>query len=316
MAKVLISRRFPDSIVARAKTLFDADIHNETTPISQEARAEALSTYDGILATLGDTYAADLFEQPNLRTKIISNFGVGYNHIDAAAAAKAGVQVTNTPGVLTDATADIAMTLMMMVARRASEGERMVRANQWEGWHPTQLIGQDITGRTLGIIGFGRIGQAMACKAHFGFGMRIVFQNRSPKTVDFPAEQLSSIEAVCAEADVVAIHAPGAPENKHLFNAAHFAAMKPSGIFINTARGDVVDEDALIETLEQGKIFGAGLDVYEYEPIVPDRLKALENVVLLPHLGSASLPVREAMGNMALDNLEAFFAGKPVPNPV
>ena len=315
MPKVLISRRFPDSIMDRAAALFDVDVHDSTEPMAQSERTAALERYDGIMATLGDTFPAGVFSGGH-RCKIIANFGVGYNHIDAGAAQAAGIQVTNTPGVLTDATADIAMTLMMMAAKRAGEGERMVRADAWPGWHPTQLLGRDVTGATLGIIGFGRIGQAMARKAHYGFGMRIVYQNRSPKAADFPAEQLDSIEAVCAEADFVAVHAPRAAENKHLFGAQHFAAMKPTGIFINTARGDVVDEAALIDTLERGAIFGAGLDVYEYEPKVPERLRALENVVLLPHLGSASLPVREAMGNMALDNLEAFFQGAAVPNPV
>jgi lactate dehydrogenase-like 2-hydroxyacid dehydrogenase len=311
MPKVLLARRFPDSIIARAERLFDVTLHDSPDPLDQSAREAALSEYDGIMATLGDTFPASAF--PASRTKIIANFGVGYNHIDAAAAAQAGVMVTNTPGVLTDATADIAMTLMLMAARRAGEGERMLRAGNWHGWHPTQLMGQDVTGQTLGIIGFGRIGQAMARKAHYGFGMRIVFHNRSPKTVDFPAEQLSSVEEVCATADVVAVHAPGG--NRHLIDAAAIAAMKPTGILINTARGDVVDENALIDALENRRIFAAGLDVYDQEPHVPARLMALENAVLLPHLGSASLPVREAMGNMALDNLEAFFAGRTVPNP-
>lgn len=316
MPHVLLARRFPESVIERARQLFDIDLHDATAPMEQSARANALLRYDGILATLGDTYSADLFTKAGLRCKIIANFGVGYNHIDAKAAKAAGVFVTNTPGVLTEATADLAMTLMLMAARRAGEGERLLRANRWKGWHPTQLLGQDITGATLGIIGFGRIGQAMARKAHFGFGMEVVFYNRSPKTADFPATQLPSIEAVCARSDVVAVHAPGAVENHHLFNAAHFEAMKATGIFINTARGDVVDETALIEAMENGAIFSAGLDVYEQEPAVPDRLKALENVVLLPHLGSASLRVREAMGHMALDNLEAYFAGKLLPNPV
>lgn len=312
MPKVLLARRFPDSILKRAETLFDVTLHDSPDPLDQADREAALATYDGILATLGDTFPATAF--PAGRTKIIANFGVGYNHINASAATNADVMVTNTPGVLTDATADIAMTLMLMAARRAGEGERMLRAGKWHGWHPTQLMGQDITGQTLGIIGFGRIGQAMARKAHYGFGMRIVFHNRSSKTADFPAEQLSSIEEVCATADVVAVHAPGG--NHHLINANAIAAMKPTGILINTARGDVVDEAALIDALEQNRIFAAGLDVYEQEPHVPARLMALENAVLLPHLGSASLPVREAMGNMALDNLDAFFNDRPVLNPV
>ncbi|MEL7414731.1 MAG: D-glycerate dehydrogenase, partial [Pseudomonadota bacterium] len=279
--------------------------------------ARALRENDGVLATLGDGFTPEVFAAAGqIRARVIANFGVGYNHIDVEAARARDITVTNTPGVLTEATADIAMTLMLMVARRAGEGERLARSGAWPGWHPTQMLGQDVTGRTLGIIGFGRIGQAMARKAHFGFGMKVFYYNRSPKAVDFPAVRLETIAEVMAEADIVALHTPGGGANTHLIGAAELAAMKPTGILVNTARGDVIDEAALMNTLERGAIFGAGLDVYEHEPHVPDRLRTLDNVVLLPHLGSATLGVREAMGNMALDNLEAFFAGRPVPNPV
>lgn len=300
--------------MARARAL-GADLHDSDDVLSDAQRAQALHDYDAVVCTLGDRFSADMFAG-DLRCKLIANFGVGYNHIDADAAQAAGVTVTNTPGVLTDSTADLAMVLMLMALRRAGEGERMVRADAWAGWTPTQMLGQNVTGRTLGIIGMGRIGQAMARKAHYGFGMKIVFYNRSTKDVDFPAQQLASVADVAAQADVVAIHAPGGAETPHLFGADAIAAMKPTGILVNTARGDVVDEAALIDSLESGAIFGAGLDVYEAEPIVPARLRALENVVLLPHLGSATLEVREAMGNMALDNVEAFVAGRKVPNPV
>ena len=312
--KIFVTRRLPDSIMARARAL-GADLHDSDDVLSDAQRAQALRDYDAVVCTLGDQFSADMFAG-DLRCKLIANFGVGYNHIDADAAQAAGITVTNTPGVLTDATADLAMVLMLMALRRAGEGERMVRADAWAGWTPTQMLGQNVTGRALGIIGMGRIGQAMARKAHYGFGMKIVFYNRSPKDVDFPAQQLASVADVAAQADVVAIHAPGGAETRHLFGADAIAAMKPTGILVNTARGDVVDEAALIDALEAGAIFGAGLDVYEAEPIVPARLRALENVVLLPHLGSATLEVREAMGNMALDNVEAFVAGRKVPNPV
>lgn len=312
--KIFVTRRLPDSIMARARAL-GAELHDSDEVLSDGARAALLHDYDAILCTLGDRFSADMFTG-DLRCKIIANFGVGYNHIDADAAKGAGIAVTNTPGVLTDATADLAMTLMLMALRRAAEGERMVRADAWAGWTPTQMLGQNVTGRTLGIIGMGRIGQAMARKAHYGFGMQIVFYNRSAKEVDFPATQLATVADVASAADVVAIHAPGGAETKHLFDATAIAAMKPTGILINTARGDVVDEAALTNALQAGAIFGAGLDVYEEEPVVPAALRALDNVVLLPHLGSATLEVREAMGNMALDNIEAFIGGHDVPNPV
>ena len=312
--RLFVTRRLPEQIMARARDM-GADLHDSDEVLTDAARAELLAQYDAIVCTLGDRFTAAMFDGAP-RCRLIANFGVGYNHIDAPAARAAGIEVTNTPGVLTDATADLAMTLMLMTLRRAAEGERLVRAGDWTGWTPTQMLGQSVTGRTLGIVGMGRIGQAMARKAHHGFGMEIVYFNRSDRALDFPARRLGSVEEVAAAADIVAIHAPGGPDTRHLFGRAAIAAMKPTGVLVNTARGDVVDETALIEALEAGRIAGAGLDVYEQEPSVPARLRALSNAVLLPHLGSATLEVREAMGNMALDNVAAFLAGRPVPNPV
>ncbi len=300
--------------MSRARTM-GAEIHDSDDVLPDAERARLLGTYDAILCTLGDTFPAGMFEG-RVKTRVIANFGVGYNHIDACAAKAAGVIVTNTPGVLTDATADLAMTLMLMTLRRAAEGERLVRSGGWTGWTPTQMLGQGVTGKVLGIVGFGRIGQAMAGKAHHGFGMEIVYYNRSEKQTDIPARRLPTVEDVAREADVVAIHAPGGADTRHLFGAEAITAMKPTGVLINTARGDVVDETALIAALEEHRIAGAGLDVYEHEPTVPERLRALDNAVLLPHLGSATLEVREAMGMMALDNIEAVLAGRPAPNPV
>jgi lactate dehydrogenase-like 2-hydroxyacid dehydrogenase len=240
---------------------------------------------------------------------------VGYNHIDVAAATAAGVAVTNTPGAVTDATADIAMTLILMTARRAGEGERLVRAGAWDGWHPTQMLGLHVTGKTVAIIGMGRIGQAIARRCHFGFGCRIVYANRSEKSVDFPATQLPLQDALAA-ADIVVIATPGGADTHHLIDATALSAMQPHAIFINIARGDVVNEAALITALRTGVIAAAGLDVYEFEPAIPDALVAMENVTLLPHLGTAALEVREAMGRMALDNVIAHAEGRPLPNPV
>jgi lactate dehydrogenase-like 2-hydroxyacid dehydrogenase len=240
---------------------------------------------------------------------------VGYNHIDVAAAKAAGVVVTNTPGAVTDATADIALTLMLMTARRAGEGERMLRAGNWQGWHPTQMLGAHMSGKSLGIIGMGRIGKAIAKRAHYGFGMPVRFFNRSPVAAPgLPAEQVDMEEALAADFVVIAV--PGGPATRHLIDAEALAQMKPHAFLINIARGDIVDEAALIAALQDQSIAGAGLDVYEHEPKVAPEMMAMENVTLLPHLGTAALEVREAMGLMAVENLHAFFEGKPLPNLV
>jgi lactate dehydrogenase-like 2-hydroxyacid dehydrogenase len=278
-----------------------------------ETIRQALGEYDAVLPTVSDKLPAAAFEG-TLRTKILGNFGVGYNHIDIAAAKAKGIVVTNTPGVLTDCTADIAMLLLLSAARRGGEGERQIRAGEWTGWCPTHMIGTKVTGKTVGIIGFGRIGKAFAQRCHFGFGMDIVFYNRSKidpaEAARYGARQLETVEQVLSAADFVSLHCPGGAENRHLMNEARFAAMKRGAFLINTARGDVVDEAALISALENGTICGAGLDVYEAEPNVPEKLKALENVVLLPHLGSATEETRTAMGMKVIDNITAFFDGR------
>jgi lactate dehydrogenase-like 2-hydroxyacid dehydrogenase len=297
-----------------ARSRFDVTCRDTTDPMTLAECRAALAEQDVILPTLGDAFGADAFDGP-IRARGLANFGVGYNHIDAEAAKDAGLVVTNTPGAVTDATADIAMTLILMTARRAGEGERLVRAGAWEGWHPTQMLGMHVTGRTVGILGMGRIGQAIARRCHAGFGMEVVFHNRSPKAVE-GARQLDSLEAVCAAADIVVIAVPATPETHHLVDAAALAAMRPHAILVNIARGDVVDEAALIDALREGRIAGAGLDVYEREPHVPEALRGLEQVTLLPHLGTATLEVREAMGRMALENAIAIAEGRPPPNPV
>ncbi len=313
--KLLITRPLPEPVMQAARARFEVTARQSTLPLAPAELRASLRDFDVVLPTLGDLYSAAVFaDVANPRTKLLANFGVGFNHIDVAAAHTAGVQVTNTPGAVTDATADIAMTLILMTARRAGEGERLVRAGHWQGWHPTQMLGLHVTGKTLGIIGMGRIGKAIARRAHYGFGMEITYYNRSPAEPGLPARAVTLPEAMGA--DIVVIAVPGGPATRHLINAERLAQMKPSGLFINIARGDVVDEAALAQALQSGQIGGAGLDVYEQEPRIHPALLTMENVTLLPHLGTATLEVRTAMGMMAVDNLLAFADGRPLPNPV
>ncbi|NLR96949.1 D-glycerate dehydrogenase [Rhizobium sp. P38BS-XIX] len=318
--RILVTRRWPASVEAVLAERFDVTLNTDDVALDAAQLREALSTYDAVLPTVSDRFPASLFEGGAIQTKILGNFGVGFNHIDIAAAKEKGVVVTNTPGVLTDCTADIAMLLLLSVARRGGEGEREVRAGGWTGWRPTHLVGTKVTGKTVGIIGFGRIGRAFAQRCHFGFGMDVVFYNRSAidpmEASRYGAMQLQTVEEVLEVSDFVSLHCPGGTENKHLMNAERLSRMKPEAFLINTARGDVVDEAALIAALERGTIRGAGLDVYEAEPHVPERLRALDNVVLLPHLGSATEETRSAMGMKVVDNITAFFDGREPPDRV
>lgn len=316
MKRVFITRPLPDVVIAEAEKHFRLEVREKTTPLNRTEKRAALALYDGILPTLGDMFHAQVMDGGPHRCKILANFGVGYNHIDVEAAAENGIRVTNTPGAVTDATADIALMLMLMTCRRAGEGERLVRAGQWEGWHPTQMLGMHLSGKKLGIVGMGRIGQAIAQRAHYGFGMEIAYFNRSPKAVDMPAVQVGSLTELAGQVDLLVVAVPGGAETNHLINADVFKAMQPHAHFVNIARGDVVDEAALVAALQSGEIAGAGLDVYENEPEVPEALVAMENVTLLPHLGTAALEVRTAMGLMAVENLRAFFADEDLPNAV
>lgn len=309
--RVLVTRAWPESNERAIRERFDAEFRRGGLS-EAEARA-ALAGFDAILCTLGDAFTAAAFAGGPHRCRLLANFGVGVNHIDVEAARAAGVEVTNTPGAVTDATADIAMTLILMAARRAGEGERVVRAGRWTGWEPTQLLGRHVTGMTLGIVGMGRIGEAVARRGHFGFGMPVVFHNRSRREVAF-ARQLPGLPEVMREADVVVATVPGGEGTRHLIGRAEIAAMRPGAILVNVARGGVVDEEALADALDEGRLAAAGLDVYEGEPRVNPRLLGREDAVLLPHLGTAALPVREAMGRMAIGNLVALAEGREPPN--
>lgn len=315
--RVLITRRMPEKVVAAARARFDVvERAVESEVLSPDELRSALRDFDAVMPTLGDRFSADVFaDVPTPRCRLLANFGVGFNHIDAEAARAAGVAVTNTPGAVTDATADIALSLILMTARRLGEGERILRAGNWHGWGPTQMLGTHVSGKSVGIIGMGRIGKAIARRCHYGFGMEVVFHNRSTvEDAGLPARQVPMAEALAQDFVVVAV--PGGKATHHLIGADAFAAMKRTGIFINIARGDVVDEAALVAALQAGRIAGAGLDVYEFEPAVPPALVAMENVTLLPHLGTACLEVRENMGLMAVANLIAHLEGRDLPNRV
>jgi lactate dehydrogenase-like 2-hydroxyacid dehydrogenase len=313
--KVIVTRKWPEAVEAELKKRFDVRLNESDRPMTTAELQRALRDADALCPTVSDSINAEVLGAEPLRAKIIGSYGVGFNHIDLNAAKSRGLVVTNTPEVLTDCTADIAMTLLLMVARRAGEGERHVRSKAWTGWRPTHMMGTKVTGKTLGLIGFGRIARAMAHKAHHGFGMRIIFNDPYPPPAEvvkaLAAESRPTIDDVVREADFVSLHCPGGKETYHLFDAQRIGAMKPSAYLINTARGDVVDPAALIDALRSNRIAGAGLDVYEGEPKVPESLLTLDNVVLFPHLGSASVETRVAMGMRVLENLQLFFDGKP-----
>ncbi|KAJ56202.1 2-hydroxyacid dehydrogenase [Actibacterium mucosum KCTC 23349] len=318
MTKILLTRPFPEAVIEAAQQLGDVELRDNPEPMTATELRAALALYDAIMPTLGDRVTEELlaeFETP--RTKILANFGVGYNHINAEACRAKGIVVSNTPGAVTDATADIAMTLILMSCRRAGEGERMVRAGKWEGWTPIQMLGTHVTGRKLGVVGMGRIGKAIAARCHNGFGMEIAFYNRS-RVADagVPATQMDSLSDLANWAEIIVVAVPGSPQTHHMINAEFFQAMQSRAHFVNIARGDVVDEAALITALQTGQIAAAGLDVYEFEPEVPEALRVLDNVTLLPHLGTAALEVRERMGLMAVENIRAVLAGEVPPNAV
>lgn len=315
MTRILITRPLPIDVLERAHHLFDVEEREETTPMGAGQMRGALAIYDGIVPTLGDRFDADVFAgMEGTRCKILANFGVGYDHIDVAAAQAAGVMVSNTPGAVTDATADIAMALILNTARRLSEGEALLRAGRWQGWHPTQLLGLHVSGKRIGIVGMGRIGQAIAQRAHYGFGMSVSYYARSAKELNFDARFEPDLLELAAQCDVLVVALARTAETYHMIGPSVFEAMQDHAILVNIARGDIVDETALITALEHGMIAGAGLDVYEHEPKVPQALIDAPNTTLLPHLGTACTEVRSAMGHMALDNLEAFFNGTAPPH--
>jgi lactate dehydrogenase-like 2-hydroxyacid dehydrogenase len=317
---VVVTRRLPEPVHEALSREFDARLNPEDRPLTEDGLKEAFRSADALLTTVTDKVTSEVLATEPRRAKLVANFGVGFNNIDIEAAKGRGIAVSNTPDVLTDATADLAMTLLLMTARRAGEGERHVRAGQWTGWRPTHMLGTHVTGKTLGLIGMGRIARAVAQRAHHGFGMKVIFHDPFPPAPDVAkalgAEPRNSLEEVLREAHFVSLHCPATPETRHLMNRERLALMRPEAFLINSARGDVVDEAALVEALQGKRIAGAGLDVYEKEPQVTPALLAMENVVLLPHLGSATQETRVAMGLRAFENLQLFFSGKPLRDRV
>ena len=317
---VVVTRRLPEAVHQAASREFDARLNPEDRPLTDDGLRQAMRDADALLPTVTDRITAEILSAEPRRVKLIANFGVGFNNIDVETAKARGVAVSNTPDVLTDATADLAMTLLLMVARRTGEGERHVRGGQWTGWRPTHMLGTHVSGKTLGLVGMGRIARAVAQRAHHGFGMRILFHDPYPPPPDvvtaLAAEPRDTVEEVLREADFVSLHCPATPETRHLIDRDRLATMRPEAFLINTARGDVVDEAALVEALQARRIAGAGLDVFEREPQVTQALVTMDNVVLLPHLGSATTETRVAMGMRALDNLRRFFAGEPLRDRV
>jgi lactate dehydrogenase-like 2-hydroxyacid dehydrogenase len=317
---VVVTRRLPGAVEEELIREFDVRLNREDRPLGAEGLQDALRTADALLCTVTDRFTADVLNAEPLRTRLLANFGVGFNHIDTTAAKSRGIAVSNTPDVLTEATADLALTLLLMVSRRTGEGERHVRSGAWTGWRPTHMLGTQVSGKLLGLVGMGRIARAVARRAHHGFGMRVIFHDPFPpspaEAAALGAEPRETLEDVLSEADFVSLHCPATPETRHLMNPERFALMRRTGFLINTARGDVVDEGALVQALSDGTIAGAGLDVFEREPEVTPALLGMENVVLLPHLGSATQETRIAMGRRALENLRLFFSGAPLRDRV
>jgi len=319
LPRIILTRRWPVRVEAELEALGEVRLRDPDIPMSRQELVDALSTADVLCPTVTDRLSADLFEQADKRTRLIANFGVGFNHIDLEAARKYGAAVSNTPGVLTDATAEIALTLLLMSARRAAEGERLVRSGQWDGWHPTHMLSAQVTGKTLGIVGMGRIGTALARQAHHGLGMNILYTKRGSLHESVELElgaRRCDLQTLLSSADFVSVHCPATPETKHLLNSTTLAWCQPHVHIINTARGDIVDEGALVEALRSGQIAGAGLDVYENEPLLASGLADLERVVLLPHMGSGTVETREAMGRCAIANVRAYIEGDLLPNEV
>jgi glyoxylate reductase len=317
--RVAVSRRLPQAVETRMAELFDVQLNFADQAMDREALKAAMADVDVFVPTVTDEVDAALIAEAGPELKLIANFGTGVDHIDLKAARARGITVTNTPGVLTDDTADLVMALILSVPRRLSEGEKLVRAKQWAGWTPTGMLGHRIGGKRLGIVGMGRIGQAVAARAR-AFGLSIHYHNRHrlPKAIEGPLEATwwPTLEAMLERVDIVSLNSPETPETRHMINEERLRLMQPHAYLINVARGTLVDEGALVAALKMGGIAGAGLDVFEHEPAVSPELLKLPNVVLLPHMGSATFEGRQAMGEKVITNIRVFGDGHRPPDQV
>lgn len=311
-----LTRLLPAPVMTRLREQYTLVSEPTDQPPTESTLRRGFAQADAVICTLADSITDDLLATAP-RLKIVANYAVGYNNIDVAAAIRRGIVVTNTPDVLTDATADLTWALILTVARRVVEGDRWARSGTWPGWAPTQMLGTDVTGKTLGIIGMGRIGQAVAQRAA-GFRMPVLYASRRPHSAPLENSTWSHrpLQDVLAQADFVSIHIPLSDTTRHLMGSRELAMMKPTAFLINTARGPVADEAALLAALKEGVIAGAGLDVYEREPAILAGLEQLPNVVLLPHLGSATQQVRITMGMLCVENIAAVLGGRPPLHPV
>ncbi len=315
--KLLVTRRLPDAVTTRVLAHYDAILNPEDSLLAPEEILRRAADRDALLVTPTDKLNADLVAALPTSIRMIATFSVGYEHIDIKACAARKIPVSNTPDVLTDATAEIALLLLLGAARRAYEGERAVREASWKSWSTVYMLGTQVTGKRLGIFGMGRIGQAIAKRAR-AFDMQIHYANRRrlPPELESGAIYHASADEMLPQCDFLSINAPGGPETRHWLNAERIARLPDGAIVVNTARGGLVEDSALIAALRSGKLFAAGLDVFEHEPNLNPAYRELANVFLLPHLGSATVETRNAMGFKALDNLDAFFAGLELPDRV
>ena len=313
--RILCTRRMPPNVEARLARDYDATLNPDDRIHSADSFLEAGEGQDGIFCAGGDPLTADVIDRLPDSVGILATYSVGYEHIAVEAAKARGIVVTNTPHVLNDATADVAMLCLLGAARRGAEGDRMVRAGEWVGWHSTMMLGVHVSGKRLGIFGMGRIGRAVARRAR-GFDMEVHYHNRSrlASALEDGAVWHDTPESLLAASDFLSINAPSTPETRRFLDAGRIAHLPDGAVVVNTARGDLVDDDALIAALRSGKVAAAGLDVFAGEPNLDPRYRELDNTFLLPHLGSASAETRDAMGYCCLDNLDAFFAGRPCPN--
>ena len=317
--KVVLTRRLPEPVETRLKELFDVTLRNHDTPMSRAELVDAIKTCDVLVPTITDKIDAGLLGQAGANLKLIANFGAGIDHIDVETARQRGILVSNTPDVVTEDTADMAMALLMAVVRKIPQGLQAMQSGEWTGWSPTAYLGGRLGGRRLGILGMGRIGQAVARRAS-AFGMQIHYHNRRrlrPEIEDtLGATYWESLDQMVARMDILSINCPHTPSTFHLMNARRLRLLKPSAVIVNTSRGEVIDENALTRMLRASELAGAGLDVYEHGTDINQRLRELENVVLLPHMGSATLEGRVEMGEKVIINIKTFADGHCPPDMV